>query len=147
MSLLNLTHPPSKVLIFYLQEEELVQFDSVTQEWFGTFGGMSTEADQAVSITDTTPMNDGSIMATGEYILHPGINVRIRSKDYDVGYNRAKAIQDKLATIKNVEVVMDEATNEKVKIKSFGLVGGVSYVGREEQEERHYFTLNGVLTF
>jgi hypothetical protein len=140
-------YPPSKVLIFYLQQTGFVQFDSQEQDWFGTFGGMNDRADNAVTVFDTTPKNDGSLMKTGEYILHPGVNLRIRSKDYDTGFNKAEEIRIQLCAVKGYEVVMDESTGEKVKIKTFGLVGGVNFVGREEQEERYVFTLNGLLSF
>jgi len=65
--------------------------------------------DDACCLFDVVGDKDGRLM-TGTFIQHFGIRLKIRSKEYQDGWNKINAIAEDLDTIVNEDVVYDGNT-------------------------------------
>ena len=93
------------------------------------------------AIFDTTGVNDIRQM-NGAVPQHPGIQLRVRSKDYNTGY----------AKIENVANALDEVANASLEINALEFeiqnvsrTSGIISLGTDEKR-RFHFTINFILT-
>jgi hypothetical protein len=60
--------------------------------------------DDICAVYDTTPLKDGRIMRTGEVCLHYGIQMKVRAKEYEVGWLQNDTLQRLLCSVHNESV-------------------------------------------
>lgn len=100
----------------------------------------------AICVYDTPGHPDGRIMATGERIIHPGIQIRVIATIYETGRAKAEAIALALdGTIRTNVVISSE---ESYLVHNVSRMGSVLSLGVPEEGDRrrHHFTVNAVMT-
>lgn len=68
----------------------------------------------AVCVYDTTPVPDGRLLRTGEQIVHPGIQIKVRSQSYQAGWDKAQAIAETLDAATRAQVSVDSVLHTMV---------------------------------
>jgi hypothetical protein len=131
---------PADVLYHRLIEES----DLTAENLFVAF--LPDQPDESVAIFDTAGRQDGRLLQTGEQIIHPGIQIQVRDKDYSAGWERAN----------DIALLLDGFIKEEVAIESDGIyilhnvsrTGDIIPVGIETvaDRRRHLFTINAVVT-
>lgn len=93
-------------------------------------------------IHDTAGVNDPRSM-TGEWPQHPGVQLRIRSRDHETGY---KKIEDVASALD--EVVRDtiEVNSTTYEIQNVSRTSPIVALGVEPEMRRFSFTVNFLLT-
>lgn len=133
---------PTEVVRQYLISQGLIGDENAT-DWASTIGMLPISPDNAISITDTSGILGDKNIDDGSEDEHFGIQVRVRSTDYDIGYKKLDAIKKKLATVQRVSLVVN---SESVKFQSFKLTSGIMFMGYEEKNQRAAFSLNGTVS-
>jgi hypothetical protein len=95
--------------------------------------------DNIVTLTDTEGNKDGRIMQTGEVIVHPGFQVRVRSTHYEDGRDKINKITDYL------DAVVYQQIGNKLLV-SLSRQGGVMPMGLEQNGRRYHFSVNYTAT-
>lgn len=144
-----MTHSPSKILQQYLLDEGAV---SVTQgaEWRSFLGWTPDKGshDNCVTLYDTDGVKDGRLFRGGTNILHPGLQIMVRSTDYETAHAKAQAIAALLEACFNTEVrVAGVPALSRYYIRNASQQSPVLYLGLEEQGQRRFlFTINYLTT-
>jgi hypothetical protein len=131
----------AKAIKEYLVLRSIVTNDS-QQDWFCTIAYLpdgNQTRDNIATITDTEGMKDGRIMVSGETIIHPGFQVRIRSTDYTTGYQKIYTVAKELDKLLNFAVTID---NESLLVVSVSQQGGILPMGIEPNGRRYHFAIN-----
>jgi hypothetical protein len=139
----------AKAIRQILIEEHFVSSDSAAN-WFCTISYLPDGKgvrDNIVTITDTEGSKDGRIMRTGEVIIHPGFQIRVRCTDYDLGYSKILAISSFLDSLVNhiVSISIDSEV-EILTIVSVSKQSGIMPMGLESAGRRYHFSLNYIGT-
>lgn len=105
---------------------------------------MPGSPDNVVVIYDTSGRMDGRLMATGQQITHPGVQIQVRGVSYPTAFAKAQAIAEALDVQRRVEVVSGEFT---YTLHNISRTGDVLPMGIEQTDRpRHLFSVNAVLT-
>jgi hypothetical protein len=100
--------------------------------------------DNVLTVFNTTGVDHGRIMATGERDTHEGIQIRVRSASEEDGYLHAKNICRLLDTTVLRTGVALEAISYRVN--SFNRTSPIICLGKESPESKRYlFTVNGLI--
>lgn len=136
---------PAEVLYQLMLEMQLGSDTSNNELWpmFISFG--PAQPDEAIFLYDTAGIHDGRLM-TGERIVHPGVQIRVRGANYAEVYQRAKFISLFLADVKSMEVVV--STLQVYEIVNISQPGDLLPMGLIQEGDRtnFNFTINVVLT-
>lgn len=124
-----------------------VAVDSQTGDWSAYTGFLPDDPDTAIATYDTAGQKDGRMMATGETLIHPGAQIRVRSSDYSAAYARAKAIADGVDVVLMASVVMTNP-DETWIVHAISRQGDIINMGMEGEGDRrrHNFTINVTMT-
>ena len=146
---MSLTHPnsPAEILRQAIIDGGVGSSPSKTcgNPWPVYVGHLPDEPDNAVCIFDTVGISDGRLMGTGEYIDHPGYQIRVRGSDYQTGYARIKEIKQFLSSLKRTETTISDVT---YRIDCATRQGTILSLGQEVgPKRRSEFTTNGTITF
>lgn len=137
-------HPPSKILYTYLVSEGIFIAPGDSGAWPLFTTSTPDKPDKVGTIYDTTGNLDGILQKTGVQIEHYGIQVRIRDRSYEVGWNKAREVYDK-ALVTKQETVTVGATS--YLIQAFIPTTSVVPLGVEEgTNRRELFTVNFIAT-
>lgn len=99
--------------------------------------------DNAGGIFDDAPFLDGRVMQ-GENTQHYGLQVKIRSIDYETGWLKGKAILDDFESIAKETIVVGSNT---YTLWSISAKSGVVFMGTEQGTKRRYmFETNWSIT-
>lgn len=142
-----MSHPSSEILIKYLIDEtELFTLSTRGSTWpiFQNVLPGNKNIQSAGVIFDTGGILDGRLMSTGETIDHPGIQVRVRSKDPSSGYNKLKDVCDKFASIHNASVEMADGT--EYVINSITRISTILPIGIDPETKLFEFTVNFIVS-
>ena len=82
-------HSQADILAKYLHNEDLLTQQATDDEWPTTVGFMPESDEDAIAVFNTTPKLSGRLHKTGLTLEHPGIQIRVRSQDEQVGYGKA----------------------------------------------------------
>lgn len=134
-------HSPADILAEALVTLGLAAWGNVAA-WTMSVGSMPEAPANRVSLSDTTPKQDGRLMV-GTVIEHPGIQVRVRATKQPVGWLKASSIAAALDNMKNVQVVLEGRT---YTIQNASRSGGVIPLGPELETGRLLWTINATLT-
>ena len=98
--------------------------------------------DNAGAVFDTSPLVDGRYMSGGVVVEHPGVQLRVRSKDQQTGYAKIEDLVRTLETVTNVTV---STATETFVLQNVSRSSGVVSMGIDEQRRWHH-TANFLLT-
>ena len=103
--------------------------------------------DESICVYDTAGRLDGRLMLTGEQVEHPGIQIRVRGKDYSDTHKKAQAIAVELDSQKRKLVELE--SGEFFTLINFSRTGSILSLGMEQEGDRRrfHFTINAVLTY
>jgi len=85
-------------------------------------------------------------MATGEQVVHPGIQIRVRGISYPAVWEKANSIATELDSLGRVIVAI--SSTEAYSLLNVSRTGDIIPVGIEEEggRRRQHFTINAVVT-
>ncbi len=118
-----------------------------TSEGWEVFVGFFPDGpDEALCVYDTAGVLDGRIMETGEVIVHPGIQVRVRGKHYAEVYGKITEMVRGLDAVKKLSVVFSE--EEVYTVHNVSRSGAILPMGVDEVGNRrlHNFAANMTIT-
>lgn len=141
--MIGINHPPAEILAQALLGLELVTPQDDAGEWPIYIGNLPATPDEAVSIHDVEGILDGRLMDSGEYIEHPGFQLRIRVKatDYLRGWRKANSLANALASSIRGTVEVDDTA---YTIDSVTLSSPPIPMGQDpDTQRRQNFSING----
>lgn len=119
----------------------------VDGNWSTFVGYLPDQPANAICVYDTTGRKDGRFMATGEQLMHSGIQVMVRGKTYPDVWSKMNTIAEALDAQINTIVEFDTAENN-YKIQNISRTGTPHSLGLVEEGSRRYhvFTINAITT-
>lgn len=141
-------HSPADVLRYLLVQMGHGDYPSLTGQnvtWPTFVSVEPSKPDNVVTVYNTTGTNDGRIQFTGEQSRHYGIQVRVRSATYGVGYAKAKRLAVAMAEdIYGEEVVIGASS---YTVNCLAKVGDVLELGKElPDSKRNIFVINALMS-
>jgi len=137
---------PAEVIHQLLLDLDLGALSGDSGDWQIFIGFLPEEPEEAICVYDTAGIMDGRIMVTGEKIVHPGIQIRIRGTDY----------RRTFAKVQDIAISFDIQRRISVAVSSAGLyvvhnvsrTGDILPLGVEEKgsQRRYHFTINAIVT-
>lgn len=113
------------------------------RDWPIYIGTLPDSPDNLISIYDTTPIKDGRMMS-GETIIHPGIQIRVRSRGYTMGFDRLASV---IANLDNLKRVQISYNSDSYLISSFQRTSDPLPLGVDPDNRlRQGFTVNGTVS-
>jgi hypothetical protein len=115
-------------------------------DWFITVAYLpdnSVSKDKIIAITDTEGNYDGRIFRSGDVIIHPGLQIRVRSIDYMEGYQKMTSINKWIDAFKGEKVVIN---NDSLIILTVNRQTGIMPMGQDSHGRRFNFSTNYILT-
>lgn len=130
---------PAEVVLNYLKTVSglLAGYGSAVQS-------VPPTPDLFVTITDFDGHTNGRLLRTGEHVTHPGIQVRVRTRDFPTAHDKTIEILRALEAVKGVAVAGRNSTT--YRFDSFTMTSLPTMILIEEQARRHTFVLNGTVT-
>ena len=134
--------PPADILRQLLIQLGLGS-ESVWPIFTGFFPGVP---DEAMCCYDTAGKPDGRIMASGEQIIHPGVQVLLRGPDYLATREKAEAVAQALDGQRRTPVAIPGG--ETYLLHNVSRSGDILPLGMEEDGDRrrHLFAINSTMT-
>ena len=137
---------PSVVMARYVIETLGLAGDpTVGEDWPLYIGSMPDYGapNDCMAIYDTTPVGHGRNM-DGTYDQHFGMQLRVRSKEYDDGWDKINAVAEAVDLTYNDQVLM--ADGNKYTIRTMTRASSVLPLGIEPQTKRrrYLFTVNWI---
>lgn len=135
--------PPSQILMNYLRAQGVLP----SPAWYSTVGTYPADKDNAVGFTDTGGLQHERLASTGKYSETPSVLINIRAANYPTGWNKGKEIEEVLRKVgthapDGVGWVGVYVGAEYHTIKNANRTVMLSWVGKEETEDRNLFSLN-----
>jgi len=138
-------HSPAQVIAKLLFDQGV--FDAPpSDEWplyVGHLPGDKTVR-QAASIVDTAAQMEGRILATGEVIEHPGLQIRTRSSSHPSAYQKVVQAAEALSGVNRIGVRMEDGTWYTVHAAS--RFSSILAMGLEEETRLWNFSVNYTIT-
>lgn len=149
-----LLHEPSEVIQQLLADMGVgIIPDGINQPVAGSWpiyhNQIVDHPDEIIVVHGTQGTDEGRYQPTGERLEHPGIQVLVRSKDAQVGYQKAEDIATKLDRNVNnaVTTIVDSLGSTQYLVYAVGRTGNVIPVGTENPKSwRKVFTVNAICT-
>jgi len=96
--------------------------------------------DDCGSIYDSPGVINARLMEDGEVVEHHGIQIKIRSTDYETGFRKIRGLALDLDAVKNQSITLDDNT---YTVNNLARVGTIGYLGIEKESKRRYlFSVN-----
>lgn len=133
---------PADILAAYLIDRG-IGLEAPATPWPITVGFMPDKGNEALTTYDNGGKLEGKIQRTGKSILKPGIQVKVRSIDYEGGWDKAQDVFGLFDSTKNFQLTfnthlwMIQAVHNTTPIMS---------LGQEDNTRRHRFTINAIMT-
>ena len=146
------SHSPSQILVKALIDAEhgveVPVIGTTMPDWACYMNYMPDsehEANNILCIFDTAGLIDGRSQRAREIIDHPGWQVRLRSKNYSIGYAKATAIAKFFDNVLRLEVILEEIT---YRVQGIHRTGTPIPIGQypNDRKRREQFSLNGTCT-
>ena len=138
---------PASILAYYIINtlEEMTD-ESDGEDWplyKASLPDGSNVKTNAGAVFDTVGMNDQRSM-DGGVPQHPGIQLKIRSRDYETGYAKIEDIAHALDEVANAEIEIDALEYE---LQNVSRTSPIVCLGNEYSTKRRFeFTINFLLT-
>lgn len=130
---------PAIIVRAYLIDEALLSNPSVAAEWPCYIGFMPDDGvgvqDDCVCLYDTRGILDGRLMS-GPYMRHYGLQLKVRSLDYQEGWVKIVEMSRSMDTIMR-ELV--DVGGEQYLINNISRTTAVVALGTERETSRRYF--------
>ena len=135
--------PPADIIRQLLIDLSLAD---TSDGWEVFVGFFPDEPDKALCVYDTAGVLDGRIMATGEVIEHPGIQIRVRAKSYTEVWGKITEVVRALDGVNKVSIVFSE--EEAYTVHNVSRSGAILPMGLDEVGNRrlHNFAANMTVT-
>lgn len=112
-----------------------------------THVGFRSETHVQIACTDTTERKDGVLQATGEELVTPRVQVRVRHNDYPTTYRLIKGIAKALSGLSQQSLFVLDYPDEALLFASCYIYSGPMYMGRDSKPgELENFSLNCEVT-
>lgn len=137
-----MSSPAQVIRQFLLGQAILTESDT----WPAYVMHLPNTPDEVACLYDTSGVFDGRIMETGEKIVHPGVMILVRGKEYADVYDKVHEITDALDAILRNEVVL--STDYAYLLQSVSRTSPPMALGVEEtgDRRRHRITINMTVT-
>jgi len=136
---------PTAILKEYLVGEMLLQTPSGSATWpvyLQSLPDGNDIEDDACCLFDIVGSKDGRLMI-GTFLQHFGVQLKVRSKEYQDGWNKINAIAEDLDFISNEDVEYDGNTYRLHNVSR----NVITPLGTEEGMKRRWlFTINFLVT-
>lgn len=138
---------PASILAYYIINNLLKMTDRDDREDWPLYTSFLPDGDNVKSnsgaVYDTTGIKDGRLM-TGEVPQHPGTQLKIRSKSYEVGYIKIEDIASALEEVVGETIVMDTGI---YLLSNISRTSPVISLGLDGSDKRRFlFTVNFLMT-
>ena len=143
---MNLSHPPSQIIASWLIAEGIFgAYNASTWPLYKSQLPEKSRQNDAAAIYDTAGIQEGTLQQGRELINHPGIQIKVRSKVYKDGWNKADDALQALRGLLREEVTLDSTT---YRIEAVNPSSDIVPLGQEVQgtERRELFTVNFLAT-
>ena len=142
----ELNHSPADIMRYLL-----VNLDLGSDPDVGTNLGdwpiyVSTEPslpDDVITVFGTTAIHQGRLQVDGEVQERDGIQIRVRSVGYPIGYAKIKAIATALDEVLYMDGVLIDS--DSYAVHSWVRTSGPLELGKQPETKRELFTLNGTI--
>lgn len=140
-----MNHTSAQILTKYLIDKGLFTDPLDNDEWpvFINHLPGGKDVQQAAAVNDNESMMDGRLME-GTVIDHPGIQVRVRDRDFTIGLQKARAVAASFSTIKKKIVAMSDGSH--YTIWNVSRVSNVLPMGVEPGTRLKLFSTNFLTT-
>lgn len=146
-------HPPALILLQYFKDLGYLTSQEDELDWPGYHSHLpdvtkEQQPKNVAALYDTSGVLDGRLMETGEVIRHPGVQVRVRSGSYLVGYRKIEELRLAMAAIRRTTVTLTDENNDdySYRIDNVTMSGDVAVMGQRDKTRREEFTQNVLLT-
>lgn len=121
------------------------QASSFGTEWKVYNAFLPDMPDRAIVVYDSAGIDDGRIMQ-GEKILHPGVSIQVRSRDYLDAWRKTNRIAEILDQQRRTLIEVPDQS--AYRVHNVSRKGDILTMGMEPQgdKRRHYFSINAALT-
>jgi hypothetical protein len=119
---------------------------AVGGQWPIYIGYLPDDAtDQSMAVYNTAGTVDGRDMRLGNKIIHPGVEVRIRSQGYEIAFNKAVEVARLFDSVKQLVIDVEGVI---YRIQNISRTSDIQYMGVEEigDRKRHNQTVNAIIT-
>jgi hypothetical protein len=139
---------PASVLATYLTGQALMIVPGAVGDWplyISSLPDGDNVDDNAGAIYDTAPIKDGRYMGDGEVVNHYGIQLKIRSRTFEEGWDKMNTIAVNLDQVDRQEVTKNSVD---YLIQNISRASGVTSLGIETvgTKRRNLFVLNLLMT-
>jgi len=135
---------PASILKEFVSDELDELLDSGETAWSIYIGAQPPTPSNCITIYDTQGILDGRLIDDGEVITHFGIQIRVRSKEYEDGWEKITDICSILNAGKNETITKDSVD---YLLNGANQTTPVTPLGVEiESKRRFLFTVNYILT-
>ena len=134
---------PAQVIRQFLIDQAIL---TETDAWPAYVMHLPNTPDEVACLYDTAGRFDGRIMETGEKVVHPGVMILVRGKEYQDVYDKVHEITDALDAILRNDVVL--STEYAYLVQSVSRTSPPMALGVEEtgDRRRHRITINMTVT-
>lgn len=145
-------HSAARIIATHLIDLELFTAATAVPSTFPLYVGFMPDQEDATpdsaALYDTEGVKDGRLMRGGSNIVHPGIQLRVRSTVHDTGWSKIHEIEEEIASMLRTEItVWDDPLLTKYRVQNCSLTSPVIFLGLEEGPIRRYlFTANWLVT-
>lgn len=123
--------------------------DATKADWAGTWNYLPEDdsRDNWVVVFNTGGVKQGRLMGTGQEVIKPTVQLRVRSADAAGGWKKITELSTVLSQAAGQTVsVSDGVTTQLVKIKNASVTSPPVSIGRAENQRRENHTANYMLT-
>jgi hypothetical protein len=141
-----MTYTPAEVLTQYLLDNAVVSDPGDDLSWPIYISHMPDEDDgngNCVALYDTTGVLDGRL-TSGSVIEHYGLQVKVRSADYLIGWKKMSEILELIRAIKNQNISLESSVFVVNNVSETTPVLGIGV--EEGSGRRELFTVNLLAT-
>ena len=140
----NLRHSPAYILREHLVDESVLGDITGVTFWPSYVAHLPEVEGNIVALNDTTPIVHDRVYE-GMYFTHYGVQVILKSDDYETGLEKMEEIVSTCESLHDVEVIIDSSITYIVRICAF--TTGIVYLGYERGTGRRcVFSLNLLIT-
>jgi hypothetical protein len=140
-----MNHSPADVLRNVLVGLSVGTLPNANSTWPISVDNELDTPDNTITVYDVGGRDAGRDMPTGHRTEYPGIQVRVRAKDFTTGYVKAQAIGIVLdQTINSTSITIEGSS---YTITCFHRSSNVISLGKDQPTtRRNLFTINGTMT-
>lgn len=133
----SLPNPPAEI-IGRLLIDLAIGTDTDNADWRAFIESEPDEPDEVITVYDTANVLQGATQF-GETQEHHGIQIRIRSGNYPLGWAVVNSLRTLLDTVNNDVVTLGA---NSYSVHGLHRTSGPFHLGTEQESEREIFTIN-----